>query len=391
MRMRTAFLFFGLLLQAAFCLGGELTQNGKAVTERRQEFSRHGEPQWRIREDGTLLHRGRPFFPVGFYHVTWTANPAQRLAAMKDLAMRGNNCIHVSFLGYAREKNGDEFRAFLDECERRGVFVVMEFGECDPLEVVRKFKGHPAMLGWNPGDEPAAHGIPPKEMFRRYSAFKQEDPDHLVYNVICVPEHYKDYCSGADVMAPDPYPIPSVKVDVAYVRYKQAAAAARKNGTAFWTVPQCFGNFVNGTREPTPQEFRALAYLSVIAGAKGMIHYTYFDGNFFLPKSPALCRAAMAFPQEFMPLTPFLLDGERTVLQEQNRGVYCAAWKWQGRTAYVAVNAADEPKRLELPGDFSRCRLLAEPEGLQVAADASGLSVILPPLERLTILREGFQ
>ncbi|MBP5639217.1 MAG: hypothetical protein J6X55_07055 [Victivallales bacterium] len=331
----------------------ELQQNGQTLTAPEAELFIHPEPTVRFREDGTMLMNGKPFFAFGMYHVSWSASPEHRKAMIADIAQYGYNVVHVGCK--AGEFKADTFGEFLDECQKHGVYVITEFPVKEALAVIAKYKDHPAVLGWNPGDEPYPAGVSPEEMFRRYDSFKQLDPNHLAYTVICTPSQYKNYSSGTDVLAPDPYPVPKNPIDNVYKNYKDAHAEARKYDTALWAVPQCFG-YDKGTwtRYPTADEYRSMLYLSLIAGVKGFVNYTYYDRGFFLPKAPGLWDACKTFPTEMKPLIPFILNGKRTVHQEDTKGIYTGTWSFDGRTAAVIVNASpDKALPFEIKGDFS--------------------------------------
>ena len=99
------------------------------------EFFTHPEPKYRIREDHVLLENGKPFFPLGFYDVSWTVPVEQRLRMAQDIAQWGYNTIHVGMQG--PENKGDGYGAFLDSCARLGVRVITEFSG-DPLPVIEK-------------------------------------------------------------------------------------------------------------------------------------------------------------------------------------------------------------------------------------------------------------
>ena len=133
-----------------------------------------------MRDDHVLLENGQPFFPFGFYNVSWTIPAEERLAMVRDVAKWGYNAVHVGMRN--DEYDGDGYGAFLDECAKLGIRVITEFDIGRAESVIRKYCGKAAVMGWNPGDEPAPKGITPQEMFRRYDTFKQIDPDHIAYS-----------------------------------------------------------------------------------------------------------------------------------------------------------------------------------------------------------------
>ena len=351
------------------------------------QFFTHPEPKYRMRGDHVLVENGQPFFPFGFYNVSWTIPAAERLAMAQDVAKWGYNTVHVGMRG--DEYAGDGYGAFLDACAKLGIRVITEFDVGRAESVIRKYRGKSAVMGWNPGDEPAPKGITPQEMFRRYDTFKQIDPDHIAYTVICVPSQYANYAAGTDVLAPDPYPVPRRPVDDVYRRFKEAKAAANKVDTALWAVGQAFGGQKYGQkgswpRWPDAREFRAMSYLSLMAGAKGIIYYTYYDGSFDIRQAPDLLEAVKAFPAEMRGMVPFVLDGKGELLAEDADGVYAMAWTLGTERRLVAVNARDKEVAVVLP--FAGTRVLqGAPKGLKV--EDGKVSFTLAPLERVVLGR----
>ena len=351
-------------------------------------FFMHPEPKYRMRDDHVLLENGKPFFPFGFYNVSWRIPAEERLAMARDVAKWGYNAVHVGMRG--DEYDGDGYGAFLDECAKLGIRVITEFDIGRAESVIRKYCGKAAVMGWNPGDEPAPKGITPQEMFRRYDTFKQIDPDHIAYTVICVPSQYANYAAGTDVLAPDPYPVPRRPVDDVYRRFKEAKTAANKVDTALWAVGQAFGGQKydkkgSWPRWPDAREFRGMSYLALMAGAKGIIYYTYYDGSFDIRQAPDLLEAVQKFPAEIRDMVPFVLDGKGELLAEDADGVYAMVWTLGSERRLVAVNARDKAATVSLP--FAGTRVLhGTPDGLKLSE--GNVSFTLAPLERVVLARE---
>ena len=359
------------------------------------EFFTHPEPKYRMRGDHVLLENGRPFFPFGFYEVSWTIPAAERLAMAREVAKWGYNTIHVGMRG--DEYDGDGYGVFLDECAKLGIRVITEFDENRAESVIRKYRGKAAVMGWNPGDEPAPKGITPQQMFGRYDRFKQIDPDHIAYTVICVPSQYANYAAGTDVLAPDPYPVPRRPVDDVYRRFKEAKSAANRVDTALWAVGQAFGGQrydKDGAwpRWPDAREFRGMSYLSLMAGAKGIIYYVFSDGSFDILKAPDLLEAVKAFPAELRGLTPFVLNGKGELLAEGEDGVYAMAWTLGAERRLVVVNARDKETDVSLPFAgrqvlFGTPRNLRAEEGRVEKRSPRGghIRFTISPLERVVV------
>ena len=310
------------------------------------EFFTHPEPKYRMRGDHVLLENGKPFFPLGFYQVAWNVSAEDCLSMVRNIAAWGYNTVHISC-------KGSSHGAFLDECARLGVRVITEFAG-DPMPVIEKYKDKPAVMGWNHGDEPAHNGITPEQMFARYDRFKQLDPDHLAYTVICKPSQYKRYAAGTDVLAPDLYPVPRHFIGDVHRYSKQANKEATRVDTALWVVCQTFGGQKydksgDWPRCPDAREFRAMSYLALMGGVKGIIYYTYFDLSFNILKEPDLLEAVKTFPAELQGLIPFLLDGNGEQLAENVNGVYAMAWTLDAERRLVVVNTRDKEAKVSLP------------------------------------------
>lgn len=350
---------------------------------RAAEFFVHGEPKYRMRADHVLLENGKPFFPLGFYNVSWTMPDAERLKMVENVSAWGYNTVHVGMRG--EEAKTDGYGAFLDACAKLGVRVITEFGEQFAEKTVARYRGKSAVLAWNPGDEPAPKGLTPATMFGRYDRFKQLDPDHLAYTVICVPSQYANYAAGTDVLAPDPYPVPRASIAQIYTRFKAAKAAADAVDTALWCVGQAFGGQRYDKagawpREPTPDEFRGMSYLALMAGVKGIIYYVYDDGSFRLLESPALLAAAKAFPAELKTITPFVLEGRCRMLVEGVEGVYAAEWTRGSARLFTAVNTRAEPSAVTVPS--AQVRIL-HGAAQKMQSGGGATRVTLGPLARL--------
>ena len=347
------------------------------------EFYKHPEPKYKMRDDHVLLENGKPFFPLGFYHVSWGFTPEKRLEMVKDVASHGYNTVHVGIL--KSEKDNDSYGNFLDECAKLNIRVITEFGTA-PEITIPKYKDKPAVMGWNPGDEPAAAGHSPQEMFRRYDNFKKWDYNHLAYTVICIPAQYKNYSSGTDVLAPDPYPVPGRTMDEIYRLFTNAKQSANECDTALWAVCQAFGGQRYAERGgwkrwPTGTEFRSMSYLALMAGAKGIIYYVYEDGSFNILKSGDLWEAAKDFPAEIADLTPFILDGQYEQLIAK-KGLYVGLWKLNGEQRLVAVNTGKDAVDVKVA--FTGQIIVKGAPANLTAADGN-ISFSVPPFDRVIL------
>ncbi|MCC6445270.1 MAG: hypothetical protein IT210_17645 [Armatimonadetes bacterium] len=328
----------------------EMALRGKVLGSASADFSRHPQPRVAIRPDGAIQIGGKPFFPFGWYHVSWSFTAEERMAFLQDVAAGGFNTVHAGV------KLLEEWEPFLKEAGRLGVYVVTEFGT-DPIPVIRRYKNMPSVMAWNPGDEPDGQGISPEEMLARYNRFKTADPSHPTYMVLCVPNTYARYAHCAEIIAPDIYPIPSSPTSAVYMNLRAASAEARKYGRPVWGVLQCFGYPQGPWRVPTFEECRNMTYLALLAGVKGIVYYTYADNGFKITDHPRLWADMRTLPQEIQALAPYLLTGRLASIETSRPDVFAGAWTLNGKTVVCVVNTSDKesrPVRLKAPGQAVR-------------------------------------
>ena len=357
------------------------------------EFFVHPEVKCRFRDgDHALTVHGKPFFPFGFYDVRgpWGQQEPFRSEMMKNTADWGYNIVHVGIKDGEQNAGEKSFESFLDSCQEKGVLVLSEFNPHMADGVISRFRSHPAILGWNPMDEPSSKGITPDQIFGFYDHFKNLDENHLCYTVLCIPGQCVKYAPCTDVIAPDIYIVPEGReLGKIYSILKDVKPGVDVAGASLWVVLRAYGGQNWETPPVTAREFRTETYLGVIAGVKGVIYYTYHDLRYDISKSPAEYQDAVkSFPAEFKPLIPFFLDGKRTVLAEGAAdGVYAATWQLGDKTLYVAVNAAaDAAGAADCP--FKGGDVLHKDESVEVTkAPGGALKLTLGPLDRVVILK----
>lgn len=359
-----------------------LTHGDAVLGEAQERFVTHPMPRVHIRpEDGTTIADGQPFFPFGWYHVSWSEGAEHRLRFLRTVAAGGFSTVHAGI------KQIDEWEEFLSEAERLRVRVITEFG-VDMFSVIARYRDRWPVLAWNPGDEPDGQGVEPQVMLERHNAMKDADPEVPTFMTLCVPQAYARYVHAAEVIAPDPYPIrhASASTVPVYEMLTQAHTEAWKLGRPIWAILQCFGyEDPNSWRVPTFAEVRNMTYLALLAGAKGVLYYTYFDTGFDMAKHPDLWRNMCTLPAEMKTLEPWMLSGQRENLETGLTDVFAGCWTANAGAVVCVVNTSDKESRevsLALPqGVHGQARSLfpTHPGGL-VVADGK-LTGALGPLE----------
>jgi len=269
----------------------------------------HSEPTVKFNDKGVCYVRGKPFFPLGMYHVAWGASREEMLKCVEDLAAAGFNAVHTSCT------NLEVFQEVLDKAQTLGLHVLPEgVGATSPG--LQRFKDHPAILAWNSGDELDCANVSPEKVGEAVDAIRDVDPNHLIYTTVANPALLSQYAPCTDVLSNDPYPLANGKIDTLAVASATARArAAVGPGRALWMVPQCFGYAKGPWQVPTPAQERSMTYQALIEGANGLIWYVYDDKQFKVLDHPDLWAMMQQLTAEVKALTPILFepaqDGQR--------------------------------------------------------------------------------
>ena len=330
---------------------GRLKQNGTIIANRDTEFVLNNEAKIHSRADGTLLIDGKPEFPFGWYHVSWATSLQDRLDFIKSIGEAGFNVAHLSCT------KAEDWKAVLDQSEKVGVKVITEYNGDYPA-LINTYKDHPAVMAWNPGDEPDGQGISPEEMLRRANSFRDIDPNHPAYMVLCVPPTYAKYAGSADIIAPDIYPVPHGKVSDVFKFLISARTEASKNDRPIWAVVQCFGYAAANTwRVPTVDECRNMTYQALLAGAKGIIYYTYLDSGFEVRKFPELWQGMKDLVPEINIMKPFLMSGLPVAIKTSSDDILAGVWKSQKDHMVIVANTSSTDTlevKISLPAGASK-------------------------------------
>ncbi len=348
----------------------------------------------RLREDNVLLVAGKPFFPIGFYDI-----PTEDF----ELASRaGVNT--VSFSG-----GGQGILPRLDAAAKCGMKVVIHstwrwfspdrekmVQEVDPI------KAHPAILAWYLRDEPstASRDCGPDVMRALYHEMHRLDPYHPSFTTFCVPPEYGLYADTMDLFAIDPYPVDCAPLTQVSDLCDRAQAAIAGSARALWIIPQAFGSEQGPQtwwRIPTIEEERAMTYLALIHGAKGIIFYRY-DVQEYVPQTkgwksistipqtyPKLWEGFVGLIGELKELAPVLLApepvGKRELLADPP--VHAAERHCEGERVVLAVNPTYQEARVRLrvPGIPAATTVTTWPDGQPVKMNRGVIEATFAPLQ----------
>lgn len=354
----------------------------------------------RLREDGVLLVRGKPCFPIGLYGVP------EDDRVMAELSQAGFNSVVWYSPRYYPATSPSRVRTYLDHLHKHGLMGILATPSPDTVNnaaqsqefienVVKPLASHPALLSWYLADEPH-HSTTDVVGFRQgYEQYCSIDPYHpaaLVQQPVS-PTAYSWFASGMDVLMIDVYPrftVDGGPVDHRYpdlIRHcMKAALDAGNRPRPVWYVPPTWNPrrwapwHEKQYRLPTVQEQRTMAYTAIAHGAKGIIWFS-FDGEYVCPKYdctvPDFWPAFKALASELSYLAPVLLaqDGRREVsVHPPHAPISLLAKEYQGHLYVIAVNRSAH----SVPATFTLNEAKAEWSDLTVISE-----------ERLLELRQG--
>jgi hypothetical protein len=241
-----------------------------------------------IDEHNRFILNGEPFFPLGLYvvHCTNSTEYADQLSEIADSPFD-------TLMNYAVNKCGSaatdaQILTYLDELESLGLKLVFSLkdyfdGGQDDIDAISHkvtiFKSHPAVISWYLNDEldPATYLA---QLEERYQRIKELDDENPVWSVHWNTDWMLQEAHTTDIVGMDSYPI--AHGSITWVA--EVADAASATGKSLWFVPQIFswtdypGDFRAATgRPPTKEEMRAMTYLAINHGARGLIYYSYFN------------------------------------------------------------------------------------------------------------------
>ncbi len=277
----------------------------------------------------------QPFFPFGFYYASVNAN--ERLEALRNIASAGFNTIFIFW------QTLDNYEEFLDEAKRLGVHVITELKRND-ITIVNQFKNKPAVLGWGLADDAGDHQSS-QEILEFHRKVKAADPEHYTYiSVSNWSKKWRHYAHVADLIGGQSYPIgypfnnrpnnlPSDLSEVNYVLNIGREAASKHHRPVIANL-QAFR--WKEKQWPTPNEVYNMTYQALLTGVKGIIFYTYGDGESRLTDNLALWDMVKSLVPEIKTLSPALLKGAFTPLNTQFNDLLAGQWNY-GKKVYVVV------------------------------------------------------
>lgn len=357
---------------------------------------------------GRLFVDGKHEYPVGIF-VGWAPayfaeNPEKRKQIISELNDIKNSPFRIVVNYGSPTGTPAQAKKLLDELYKRGIYDIFSIKDYFPNSgldvfknyaldpetlsktqnieetvvrtVVRAVKDHPAVLGWYLCDE-EPDAVP---VLEHYRWVKQEDSKHPVLPLTNhrTAEKIRPFVSTGDIVFIDDYPVPDNPVTQVANTMDEVVKATRGKHPA-WFAVQTEGNYVyhTGVREhgeklppseisgrhrlATPREMRAMSYLALIHGAKGLVYYYYADIKLAFD-SEMRWSVVKSMAQEIRDLSPVLLasDVDKDKIKGNNPAVHFMAKQNDGKTYIIAVNGLKEVQStiITLPSTVKKANLL---------------------------------
>jgi hypothetical protein len=296
----------------------------------------------KLRADGVVLKNDRPFFPIGFYHVSWNVTPAEQLKHLKEIAAAGFNLIHASATDL------QSYATFLHEANALGVSVISEH-HFDPLTFVQRFKDEPAVLAWNLADDVDNGKRSPAQVRTLHRQVRAADPNHPTY-ISGYSKGLQQFTQCADILGRQSYPIrrhttaelSSVSSDMTEISSVLVGQPPRTLFANLQIFPWALAKPGQQGDVPTPLEVRNMTYQALLGGAKGILYYTYYDEALYLPEHAALWKELKALNQELKSLSPWFLEGRYQPLKFTQPTLKGGVWLLKQRALLIVVNTSQQ-------------------------------------------------
>lgn len=216
------------------------------------------------------------------------------------------------------------------------------------------------VLMWYGIDEPGGDRL--EMALNAHERFAAADPHRPVSAACNNVGVFADGVPAYDLLMMDPYIIfpkrgPSREPIAGWV---DAGMRAGKGRVPVWVVPQAFA-IDNTWAEPTNEELRYRACLSIVHGATGLVWYAWFtteiwSGNpkgrnqWFLPDSP-MWPYFTRLNAEINELAPVFLEGDvQGPVACDNDAIHCQMWELGGVRTLIAVNPRVEAQTCRISG-----------------------------------------
>lgn len=389
-----------------------LEQNGKVLAQAEQDWHviHRAQTEVTLGADGYLRVEGKPFFPIGIYNC----------GRFEEMAAAGFNVSHgynVVATPRGEIPNQQKVKDWLDGNHKAGMRMLMlvthgmgpgsRSAGPEVVRRVRMFRNHPGLLAWDEEEGVARGEMPPSFLPELCAMLRKEGPGHPIMigdTREAVTKLDRSNLFPQEVMDLGMwwwYPFPLTRktqpVTATQMLAGENAGAGLEllppeflvhpnTSKPIWVGIQAYKKPRSDGRYPTPQEYRAQAYLGVIAGARGLMYYggSVTGGILLDPKAghweelKQLVRELRGMASTFMsPDAP-----EEVQVTPAGAAISLRLKAVGGGRVLLAVNRSDQPVR----ATFETAALKASSvkvlhENREVAAESGDFADAFKPYE----------
>jgi hypothetical protein len=339
-----------------------------------------------LTERGGLRVNGRPFVPI----FAW-AVPRKHVGFNKRL---GLNSISPASNQLSKE--------LLDELHANGIMCLL-----DADDYSEAIAAHPALLAWRFGDEPDMRGLKAPDLAERHKRMRRLDPAHpTLVNLTSRfyktyyrgdeegtkwpnREQYRAYADVCEIVSYDHYPVTGYnKPDrVPELYHATADLVGLIPAKSHWTIVESADQDLKWTppetRGPTPAETRAMVWMAIVGGAKGIgyfhLAFNPFRWENLTPEMEAELPKINGLITE---LAGPIAEGEILAHAVDREDVKARAVRHDGGTFVFSVNLGRERRSaaITLRGADLRGRAEVVGEGRDIALDGGVIADDFAPL-----------
>ncbi|MBI4232562.1 hypothetical protein HY605_04990 [Candidatus Peregrinibacteria bacterium] len=313
---------------------------------------------------GVFYVSGEPYFPMGAYNGAMSPeNPDKNKWRYRvEASVAGINCQLLSE-SLAIESLDVMLQLGMKamKCTNASIERIVRTDNQSMVEMAKGTKDHPAMLGWWASDIEGI-GTQKGNAMQAYKVLKEQDPNHVI--VWCAACDYeingKKIVDTEDACFSYMYPIgyrDGTILSIVPVVQRLLQSAEPQGKHVWWASQEIDMRINQGERiapedfRPTPAEMRAMNYLVLALGAKGLFLYAQGGSpvpglNNELSDYSAQWQEAMKIASEVRFLSPVLAMGKRSKtvrLDSENLAIYYLELEHGEMKTLIAVNVADYP------------------------------------------------
>jgi beta-D-xylosidase 4 len=290
---------------------GEVFSSSSHNVTRLADTARPRNGSW-IDEQQRLIVDGKPFFPIGLYLSSAAHNPPGWNSSMSHLATIGQSKFNTIMPYEEAQASGCGIMegSVMDKIAQAGLKIMFSLKDtyykgsaCWPASItsrateeqfvrsqIRKFKQHPALLGWYLQDEMAIEAGWGADLRAHYRWAVEEDPSHITWACLGAEATFElqRYLDTTDVIGTDKYPIcqaynaSSTNNNVATIGPELALARNQTDSARpLWQVLQAMNWRNYGSKldcfTPSAAQERSMAWQAIIAGANGVFFFAFWD------------------------------------------------------------------------------------------------------------------